>query len=92
MEPKTNKAKSNLTKLQGQMAIASFAAGVVIACICLFFVPPPGEISTSALSIVSEFLVLAGALLGVKVSVDAKLQQFMAKAKEEMKKPDADEE
>ncbi len=91
MESK-NRHKSDLTKLQGQMAIASFAAGVIIACICLFIVPPPGEISTSALSIVSELLVLAGALLGVKVSVDAKLQKFMATARNEMKNPSADDE
>ena len=65
-----------ITQLQGRMAVASFTAGVVIALACLFIVPPPGEISTSALSLVSEFLVLAGAMLGVKVSVDAKLQRF----------------
>lgn len=63
------------------MAVAAFAAGVIIASICLFIVPPPGEISTSALSIVSELLILSGALLGVKVSVDTKLQQFMAQTK-----------
>lgn len=54
------------------MAIASFAAGVVIACVCLFIVPPRGEISNSAISIVSELLVLTGAILGVKTSYDAK--------------------
>ncbi len=61
-----------MTRLQGGMAIASFAAGVAIACVCLFIVPPPGEISNSAISIVSELLVLAGAILGVKTSYDAK--------------------
>jgi len=61
-----------MTRLQGGMAIASFTAGVVIACACLFIVPPPGEISNSAISIVSELLVLAGAILGVKTSYDAK--------------------
>lgn len=80
METKNSKNKSDLTKLQGQMAVAAFAAGVIIACICLFIIPPPGEISTSALSIVSELLILSGALLGVKVSVDTKLQKFMAQA------------
>jgi len=64
--------QKEMTKLQGGMAIASFAAGVVIACLCLFIVPPPGEISNSAISIVSELLVLAGAILGVKTSYDAK--------------------
>ncbi len=61
-----------MTRLQGGMAIASFAAGVAIACVCLFLVPSPGEISNSAISIVSELLVLAGAILGVKTSYDAK--------------------
>lgn len=87
MDTKNSKSTSHLTKLQGQMAVAAFAAGVIIACICLFIVPPPGEISTSALSIVSELLILSGALLGVKVSVDTKLQQFMAQAKAAAKDP-----
>jgi len=64
--------QKEMTRLQGGMAIASFAAGVAIACVCLFIVPPPGEISNSAISIVSELLVLAGAILGVKTSYDAK--------------------
>ena len=87
MEPKNSKNKHDLTRLQGQMAIASFAVGVIIACICLFIVPPPGEISTSALSIVSELFILAGALLGVKVSVDAKLQRFISQANDAAKHP-----
>lgn len=64
--------QKEMTRLQGAMAIVSFAAGVAIACVCLFIVPPPGEISNSAISIVSELLVLAGAILGVKISYDAK--------------------
>ena len=64
--------QNEITRLQGAMAIASFAAGVVIACVCLFLLPPPGVISNSAISIVSELLVLAGAILGVKTSYDAK--------------------
>ena len=54
------------------MAIASFAAGVGIASVCIFLIDPKGEISNSAISIVSELLVLAGAILGVKTSYDAK--------------------
>lgn len=54
------------------MAIANFVASVLIACACLFLVPPPGVISNSAISIVSELLVLVGAILGVKTSYDAK--------------------
>ena len=64
--------QKEMTRLQGIMAVASFAAGVAIACVCLYIVPPPGEISNSAISIVSELLVLAGAILGVKTSYDAK--------------------
>ena len=63
--------QKEMTRLQGIMAVASFASGVAIACACLFLVPPPGEISNSAISIVSELLVLAGAILGVKTSYDA---------------------
>ena len=57
-------AANELTRLQGALAIASFSAGVAIACVCLFLIHPHGEISNSAISIVSELLVLAGAILG----------------------------
>lgn len=74
----TEKKRIELTKLQGGIAIASFSAGVAIAAVCLFFVPPPGEITNSAISIVSELLVLCGAILGVKASFDAKLNKMEA--------------
>ena len=77
-----------LTRLQGALAIASFAAGVLIACVCLFLVPPPGEISNSAISIVSELLVLAGAILGVKTSYDIKFRKFEAELLNKVDKTD----
>ena len=64
--------------LQGKMAVCSFIMGCVIACICLFGLEPLGEIATSAISIVSMFLVLAGALVGVKVSFDSQANKFAA--------------
>lgn len=64
--------------LQGKMATASFIMGCVIAVMCLFCYEPLGEIATSAISIVSMFLVLAGALVGVKVSFDHQSQKFAA--------------
>ena len=64
--------------LQGKMATASFVMGCVIAVMCLFAYEPLGEIATSAISIVSMFLVLAGALVGVKVSFDHQSQKFAA--------------
>ena len=66
----------NLTRIQSRLAIASFSCGVLIAAICLFFIPPIGEIASSAISIVSELLVLCGALLGIKTSFDIKLKKF----------------
>ena len=65
-------SQKEFTRLKGGMAIASFAAGVGIASVCIFLIDPKGEISNSAISIVSELLVLAGAILGVKTSYDAK--------------------
>lgn len=67
-----------LNKLQVQTAIAigSFISGVTIACLCLFAVPPYGEISNTAISVVSELLVLCGALLGVKTAYDNKMRKF----------------
>ena len=49
---------------------------LTIACVCLFLIHPHGEISNSAISIVSELLVLAGAILGVKTSFDVKFRRF----------------
>lgn len=72
--------------LQGKMAVCSFVMGCVIACICLFNVEPFGEIATSAISIVSMFLILAGALVGVKVSFDHQTQKFAAQMAEIAKK------
>ena len=83
-------SQRELTRLQGAMAIASFAAGVAIACVCLFLVPPPGEISNSAISIVSELLVLAGAILGVKTSYDAKFVRIDAELQKKADKPETE--
>lgn len=80
--------QKEFTRLQGGVAIASFAAGVLIACACLFLVPPPGEISNSAISIVSELLVLAGAILGVKTSYDAKFVKIESDLQKKADKPE----
>ena len=82
----TEKKRIELTRLQGGIAIASFSAGVAIAAVCLFFVPPPGEITNSAISIVSEPLVLCGAILGVKASFDAKLNKMEAELHQKLDK------
>ena len=74
----TEKKRIELTRLQGIIAIASFSSGVFIAVVCLFWIPPLGEIASSAISIVSELLVLCGAILGVKASYDVKLRKFQA--------------
>ena len=74
----TEKKRIELTKLQCIIAIASFSSGVIIAAVCLFLIPPLGEIANSAISIVSELLVLCGAILGVKASYDVKLRKFQA--------------
>lgn len=80
-------ARHELTKLQGSLAVASFSAGVTIACVCLFIIQPQGEISNSAISIVSELLVLAGAILGVKTSFDIKFNKFEAELRHKADKP-----
>lgn len=72
------KKKIELTRLQGIIAVASFTSGVLIAAVCLFFIDPLGEIANSAVSIVSELLVLCGAILGVKASYDVKFRKFQA--------------
>ena len=73
-----HRKRIELTRLQGSIAVASFTSGVVIASVCIFFIPPLGEIASSAISIVSELLVLCGAILGVKASYDVKFRKFEA--------------
>lgn len=75
----------NRYKVQYILSIASFVVGVVLACVCLFCIPPLGEITTSALSAVSEFLILCGALLGISLSFDVKLKKFESKIIDEQK-------
>lgn len=81
-------ARQELTRLQGAIAIASFACGVGIAVACLFVVPPHGHIENSAISIVSELLVLCGAILGVKASYDTKFRRFENELSHKADKPD----
>ena len=78
----SEKKRIELTKLQGIIAIASFSSGVIVASVCLFLVPPLGEIANSAISIVSELLVLCGAILGVKASYDVKFRKFEAELRD----------
>ena len=78
----TEKKRIELTQLQGIIAIASFTTGVLIAAVCLFWIPPLGEIANSAISIVSELLVLCGAILGVKASYDVKFRKFEAELRD----------
>lgn len=79
-----SKRVKNPTKLQGALAVASFTVGTIIGCISLFLVPPPGEITNSALGLTSEFLILCGALLGVSVVFDYKLSKFETHVKKSL--------
>ena len=80
------KKKIELARLQGIIAVASFSSGVISASVCLFFIPPLGEIASSAISIVSELLVLCGAILGVKASYDVKFRKFEAELQDVIEK------
>ena len=75
----SQRKKIELTRLQGIIAVASFTSGVLIAAVCLFWIPPLGEIASSAISIVSELLVLCGAILGVKASTDVRFKNLEMK-------------
>lgn len=84
--------KDRRLRIQSVMAIASFTIGVILASICLFLIEPYGEIHTSAISIVSELFILAGSLLGISASFDAKMQRFRAEFEKEIVKPPYNEE
>lgn len=74
----------NPTRLQSILAVASFIVGTVIGCVSLFVVPPPGEITNSALGLTSEFLILCAAMLGVNVAFDYKLSKFKSNVKKSL--------
>lgn len=70
------KKKRDKVRIQSAMAVASFSMGSIISCICLFVIDPLGEITNSALGIVSEFLCLSGGLLGISAAFNHKLRKF----------------
>ncbi len=80
--------RQEITQLQGILAIASFSAGVVIGAVCLFLIEPFGEISNSAMYLVSELLVLCGGILGVKASTDARITQLETRYKKRIGETD----
>ena len=65
-------------KFQNFIATMLIVCGVILASIFLFFIDPLGEIHNSAIAIVSEMLILGGALLGVNANFDHKLKKFEA--------------
>ena len=75
-------------KFQNFIATTLICCGVVLASICLFFIPPLGEIHNSAIAIVSEMLILGGALLGVNANFDHKLKKFEASMIDKVKNKD----
>ena len=79
-------------RIQSVMAIISFSVGTIIACACLFLVEPLGQIETSAISVTSEFLILAGALLGISASFDTKMNKFRAEIEKEIIKKSSENE
>lgn len=82
------KNRSNMKKynLKEIMAVMSFGVGSLIAMVCLFIIEPLGEIASTAISIVSEFLVLTGALLGVDAHFDHKMKTFETKIRKSIEK------
>ena len=70
----------------------AFSCGVLIAAVCLFLIPPMGEIASSAISIVSELLVLCGALLGIKTSFDVRMQRFESEIEDTRRRMEENEE
>lgn len=72
------KPEEKRLSIQNALAIASFASGVIIACINMWLIEPYGQIHSSAISIVSELLVLCGSLLGISANFDWKMKKFKA--------------
>ena len=79
-------------RLQSGLAIAAFTVGTLIGAISLFFVPPPNDISNSALVLTSDFLVLCAAMLGVNVVFEYKLSKFKTTIKNALENNEQDDE
>ena len=84
--------KTKNIRLQSGLAIAAFTVGTLISSISLFLVPPPSDISNSALILTSDFLVLCAAMLGVNVVFDYKLSKFKTTIKDSLKNDEDDDE
>jgi len=74
------------SSLQSKLSVASFLIGSVMCLLCMFWVPPPGEVTASALQAVGMFLVLAGAAAGINVAFDLQSQKFNAQLADVMKR------
>lgn len=77
----TKPSKNPKSKLHAVMAVASFIVGTIIGTVSLFWVPPPSDISNSALILTSDFLLMSSAMLGVNVVFDYKLMKFKTNLK-----------
>lgn len=51
-------------------------SGIIIGSVCLFAIPPIGEIAMSALYFISELFIFAGAIIGVNLNFDHKLRKL----------------
>lgn len=80
------------SSLQTKLGVSSFIVGSIICITCIFWVPPPGEISVSAMQTTGMFLVLAGAAAGIKVAFDLQSQKFSAQIENVLKKVDKSKE
>ena len=67
------------SSLQIKLGMLAFIIGSIMCMVCLFWVPPPGEISTSAIQAVGMFLILSGSAAGIKVAFDLQNQKLSAK-------------
>ena len=74
-------SKNTNSRLHAVIAVASFVVGTIIGCVSLFWVPPPDDISNSALVLTSDFLIMSSAMLGVNVVFDYKLMKFKTNLK-----------
>jgi len=74
------------SSLQTKLSVCSFLVGSAMCLLCMFWVPPPGEVTSSALQATGMFLVLAGAAAGINVAFDLQSQKFNAQLADVMKR------
>lgn len=64
-------------KISYVLCVCSFVFGITLTCIGIF-IPPPGEIHGSVLTVIGMFLTFCGSILGISQHYKVELEKIKA--------------